>query len=371
MTRTLVVGGGISGAAAALSLATRGHEVTLVERAPELRPLGSGITLIGPAVRALYRLGLGEECLANGYGVNSFRVCDASGAELDVIPLPPAVEGAPGLLGMMRPTLHRVLFDAVRDGDVRVRAGVEPARLDQDPDGVTVKFSDGTAETFELVIGADGLRSSVRRMTLGAIEPTFRGAGCFRAVVPRHPGVDCEHMFIGCPTAKPGFTITAPEWMYVFCNVPAADSSRPPADELATRMRAALAPFGGVVAEIRETIVSDDQVNYSPFEVILVPPPWHAGRVVLLGDSAHATTPNLAAGGAMCLEDAVVLGEALSATASVPDAIVAYTARRFDRCKFVVETSVLLSDWELHPDTPGATPSETSAEAFVRLAGPY
>ena len=368
MINALVVGGGISGLATALGLARRGHPVTVVERAPELKPLGSGITLVASAVRALDRLGLSQECMASGHGVDEFRVCDVAGNELDVIPLPPPFEGAPGILGMLRPTLHKILLDAAHEAGVELRLGLEPTRLDQRADGVGVEFSDGSTETFELVVGADGLRSSVRGMLFGEIPPVFRNAGCFRALLPRLPGVDAEHMFVGSRIGRPGFTLTGPDSMYMFCNVPAEDSSRPPEGELASRMRTALEPFGGLAGAARHLIISDDQVNYSPFEVILVPAPWHRGRVVLVGDSAHATTPNLAAGGAMCLEDAVALAEEIERATGVPEALEAYSTRRFDRCKFVVETSVLLAEWDLNPDTPGATPTETSAEAFQRLA---
>ena len=111
MTRTLIIGAGITGAATAHLLAGKGHDVEIVEISAELRVLGSGITLISPALRALGHLGVLEECMAHGYGVSDFTCLDIDGKELFTFPLPALGENMPGIVGMMRPALHRILLD--------------------------------------------------------------------------------------------------------------------------------------------------------------------------------------------------------------------------------------------------------------------
>ncbi|WP_430336172.1 FAD-dependent monooxygenase [Rhodococcus sp. ACT016] len=371
MTRALIVGGGIGGLATALVLSRQGIEVDLIERDAEVRALGSGITLIGAAVRALDRLGVLDECLAEGFGSSEMKVCTPTGEELVRIPLPSAEAGAPGLLGMTRPDLHRVLLTRATAKGITVRTGISPKSIDDLADTARVEFDDGSVGEFDLVIGADGLRSTVREMVFGAHEPTFRGQVCIRAVLDRPAEITTEMQFHGRQFTHVGFTPISQSKMYLYCCVPVPATTRPPQTELPRILREHLAPFGGPVGAVRELIIDPAAVHYAPLETIVVPQPWYRGRTVLVGDAAHSTTPQLAAGGAMCLEDALVLGEELAAAATIPDALHAYSKRRFDRCKYVVDTSVQLSAWQIQPETPDVEQQRLSSEAFSILAGPY
>jgi 2-polyprenyl-6-methoxyphenol hydroxylase-like FAD-dependent oxidoreductase len=112
-------------------------------------------------------------------------------------------------------------------------------------------------------------------------------------------------------------------------------------------LRELLAPYGGIAAQVREGITPGAAIVYRPLEVLLMPGAWHQGRVLLLGDAAHATTPHLASGAGLAVEDALVLGEELAAADSVPAALVAHTARRSARCRSVVEGSVAVGNAQL------------------------
>ena len=112
------------------------------------------------------------------------------------------------------------------------------------------------------------------------------------------------------------------------------------------------APFGGLIPLVAERLRSDG--DHRSLAALLVPEPWHRGRVVLIGDAAHTTTPHIAYGVGMAIEDSVVLAEELTRAGSVEAALAAFTARRFERCRLVVETSLQLSRWEVDPpDDPG------------------
>ena len=371
MTRALVVGAGISGLATSIALRQRGIEVELVERGHGLQVLGSGITLVSAAIRALEKLDVLTECLANGFGVRQFTECNVNGDEIRTVDLPSAVgEGGPGILGMMRPTLHHILYDKAMSLGVEYFAGVRPKSLTNKSEHVQTTLSDGRVTEHDLVIGCDGIHSSVREMVFGDYPLEFRNQGCFRAVVRRPDVVDKEMDFAGHPGVHPGFTPISNSQMYIYCNAASENTSLLPQDEIPTIMREILAPFGGLMAEAREEIRDPRLVNYRPYETLLVPQPWNRGRILLLGDSAHSTTPHLAAGAAMCLEDAVVLGEELS-RASIPEALETFSARRFDRVRFVVETSVRLSKWQLNPHEPGFNPGSVKDEARRVLAGAY
>jgi 2-polyprenyl-6-methoxyphenol hydroxylase-like FAD-dependent oxidoreductase len=140
---------------------------------------------------------------------------------------------------------------------------------------------------------------------------------------------------------------------------------------MAAAVRARLEPFGGFAATARAAVDGATPINYTHFENLLLPSPWHRDRVLVLGDAAHATTPHLAAGAAMCLEDAVALGEELEAAGDLDDALRKVADRRFERCRYVVETSAQISWWETHPGTPGADHAGLMGEAFTQLAQPF
>lgn len=371
MTRALIVGGGISGLATALSLGRQGIEVDLVERDAEIHALGSGITLIYPAVRALDRLGVLDDCLDVGFGVHEFRIFDPRGDQVDGFPLPSVGPNHPGLLGMMRTQLYRILADRATAEGVTVRTGVSPIGIEHGGATETVTFASGDRADYDLVVGADGVRSTVRGFLHGNLSPTPQGQGCFRVVLKRPPDMTYEAQFVGAGTTMVGFTPCDQDSMYMYCLHPSDPTSRLPRSAWVATVRELLTPFKGVVGELRETIVDPATVNYTQFEWLIVPKPWHRGRTVLVGDSAHSTTAQLAAGGAMCLEDAVTLAEELARAATIDDALAAYSDRRYDRCKFVVDTSVQLSTWQIRPDTPGADHQGTMAKAFARLAEPF
>ncbi|MFD4675981.1 FAD-dependent oxidoreductase [Lentzea sp. NPDC058450] len=372
MTKALIVGGGISGLATALVLSRRGIEIDLVERAPRIEALGSGITLIGPALRALDGLGIYEECVAEGFGVTDFEIYTPDGVLADKFPLPsPVGTGQPGLLGMMRPTLHRILLDRAEAEGAVLRTGVSPVHIGPAGAEVEVAFDTGETGHYDLVIGSDGLRSTVRDLVFGPAAPEFQGQCVLRVVLPRPAEVTAEVQFRPAGDVTVGFTPTSADSMYMYCMFPVEAGYRPREEDLVDLVRTRIEPFGGVVARIRDEVREPGQINYAAFETTLAPGPWYRGRVLILGDAAHCTTPHLAAGAAMCLEDALALGEEIAAAPDLDDALRAFSSRRYDRCKYVVETSVQLSYWQTHPGTPGADHQRVMAEAFGRLAEPF
>jgi 2-polyprenyl-6-methoxyphenol hydroxylase-like FAD-dependent oxidoreductase len=372
VANVLVVGGGISGSATAIELRRRAIEAEIVELSERWEALGSGITMVAPALRALDRLRLLDRCLEAGFGVTELRIRDMQGEPLETIPLPRLLgPDYPGLLGMMRPKLHEILAGTVRDEGVSVRLGTTVASLREVDGRVEVELTDGTDATYDLVVAADGFRSRVRELVLGEVEPVFREQAVFRALVSRPEEVDASYWFRGHPLNHPGFTPIGPENMYVFLPLPATRDSRPPSEDLPRLMREGLAGFGGLVAKAREEIVDPDRIDYRLQETLLVPLPWHRGRVVLVGDAAHTTTPHMASGAAIALEDAIVLAEELDAHDDVEAALAAYGQRRFERCRVVVEGSGQLSHWQAHPDTPDADPSGLTIRTMGILAQPF
>jgi 2-polyprenyl-6-methoxyphenol hydroxylase-like FAD-dependent oxidoreductase len=372
VNRVLIVGGGLSGVSAAICLQREGIDVEIIEREPVWGALGTGITLMGPAMRALKQLGVLEQCMAEGDGGSEMCLFNAEGDLLHTLEIHGLLgPDWPAVGGMMRPTLHKILADTARDKGVSVRTGTTVTSLEQHPDRVDVELSDGSTGSYDLVLGADGMRSQIRNLVFGdeAPQPQALGQAVWRALVHRPASVTGEFQFYG-PGLKTGFTPLGPDRMYEFLVQPVADEVLPPPAERPARMRELLSVFGGVVAEVRETITEPEQVDVRKLYWLLMPSPWHRGRVLLIGDAAHATTPQLAMGGAIALEDGIVLGELLASETGLETVLQKFMERRYERCKMVVQNSVQLSEWEKNAAEHEADAGQLQTDSFVALAAP-
>ncbi|MGW4214172.1 FAD-dependent monooxygenase [Lentzea sp. NPDC004789] len=360
VNNVLVIGGGLAGTAAAIQLARHGVAVDLVEVKPDIAAIGSGITLQGNALRELRRLGVWDRVSRAGYAYNSLglRAPDRDGTLL--VEFPDVRSGGPDLpatMGMPRPLLARILLDQAVAAGVKTRFGVTAAGFVQDATGVEVTFTDGSAGRYDLVIGADGIRSAVRRMLGIELEPKPNGMGIWRVFGPRPASVTRTDLFYGGPCYLAGYTPTGQDSLYAYVVEDAADHSGLTPEQRLARVCELASAYHGPWDEIRSALVDPGQVNYTTFETHVLPAPWHRGRVVLIGDAAHSCPPTLAQGGAQALEDATVLTELLIDRDALDDSLWdAFTARRHDRAAQVVAASNQIAQWLLdheQGDVPG------------------
>lgn len=369
--RVLVIGGGFSGMTAALQLHSLGIAVDLVEVDAGWRSYGAGISLNGATLRVIRQLGLLEAFIAAGAvtdGVHIRAPNDAIVAELPT----PRVAGpdVPGSAGIMRPALARVLSDAVRATSVRLRLGQSCSDITDGPDQVRVSFSDGTAESFDLVIGADGVYSATRKAVFPeAGQPAFVGQCVWRAVLPRPEPIHTVTMWMG-PKLKAGLNLVSADHAYLFLTEDRVSNDfLPPETHLAT-LKGLLAQFGSpILRQIGAELSAENQIVYRPLEQFLLPRPWYRGRVVLIGDAVHSTTPHLASGACIGVEDAVVLAEEIARSATLPQALDRFQNRRWERCRMVVENSARLAEIEIS----GGDPAEHAAlmkQSMIALAQP-
>lgn len=367
----LVVGGGIGGMTAALSFAKRGVAVTLIDSDPAWRVYGAGITITGMSLRAFDDLGVLDEIRSRGFVHNGMRPMRFTGEPLGEPRLAPP--GSPPVLhggGIMRPVLHDILSTRVREAGIEVRLGLTVDSFDQDPDGVDVRFSDGTDGRFELMVGADGIFSSMRKMLFpDAPTPKFTDQGCWRIVADRPPEIDRAQIYFGGPL-KLGMSPISQDQMYVFLLEHVPGNPWFPPETHVDHLSDLMAPFGGYIQTIRAGLCADSLTNYRPLEWLLLPDPWYKGRVVLIGDAAHATTPHMASGAGLAVEDGLVLADELGRTDHVPAALRAFMDRRFDRAKLVVETSVKSGEMEI-ARADRAVQTGVLASATQALARPY
>jgi 2-polyprenyl-6-methoxyphenol hydroxylase-like FAD-dependent oxidoreductase len=351
VNNVLVVGSGLAGTAAAIHLARRGVAVDLVEIKPDVAALGSGITLQGNALRELTSLGVWDQVQAKGYAFDTtgIRAPDPAGSVIaEIADARTGGPDVPAVMGMPRPDLARILVDRATEVGVKVRFGTTFTELGQDADGVDVAFADGSSGRYDLIVGADGVRSWTRRALGINLETKSVGMGIWRAFGPRPASVTRTDLYYGGPSYIAGYCPTGEDSLYAYIVEDAQDRSGLTPDQQLATMKELSQAYHGPWDEIRETLTDPTRVNYTWFETHVLDTPWNRGRVVLIGDAAHTCPPTIAQGGAMALEDAVVLAELLvERDALDQDLWDAFHARRFDRAKTVVDASNQLAQWQL------------------------
>ncbi|MFJ3673182.1 FAD-dependent oxidoreductase [Streptomyces sp. NPDC090106] len=369
--RVIVVGAGIAGLAATLSLRRAGCEVTLVEQAPRFGEIGAGIQLAPNATRVLRRLGLlaAVEAWAHRPPYVSFRRW-SDGTEICRFPLGREAEdefGAP-YLQVHRADLHTALAGAVPRASVRL--GTAVTGVDQDERSASVTTADGERLDADLVVAADGIRSPVRQWLFGADDAVFSGTAAYRAVLTADEVADLDLPpyagWLGPRRHLVHYRLRRGELLNVV-GVFETDTAAQESWTARAEPGEQLAAFAGWDPRPRALLERAGQVlrygiyTRAPLER------WNSGRITLLGDSAHAMTPFQAQGAAQALMDAAVLGDTLigATSADVPDALHEYVARRLPTAHAVQASSARAGgDYHL-PDGPGADARDARLRAFA------
>jgi 2-polyprenyl-6-methoxyphenol hydroxylase-like FAD-dependent oxidoreductase len=369
--KVLIIGGGIGGLSTAIALRRTGIAVDVVEINESWSVYHVGIVVQGNAIRAMAALGIAEQCVAAGFSYDGVTFQDPHGRVLaDIRGVRLAGPDLPSDLGLARPALHRVLTEAVRALGVRVRLGVTFSEIVPAEATVRVALTDGTSDEYDLVVGADGVYSRTRATLFGAPPaPRFTGQGVWRYNVPRPRDLERPFLVKGLPGGTAGFIPLSQDTGYVLLVRSEPGNPQLPADRLADLFRARLAQCTGVLAQLRDQITDSQRVVYRPLHSMFMPAPWYRGRVLLVGDAAHAMTPHLGQGAAQAMEDGVVLGELLAGAGSVPDLLEQFMARRYERCKLIYEASIQVGEWEQHP-TPDADQVGLTARMAALFARP-
>jgi FAD-dependent urate hydroxylase len=344
--RILVVGGGIAGLTTATALHRYGFATELVERQPTWSVPGAGFVVHANGMRMLRSLGLDQHVVNAGTVVRRWQFYDAQGHLLSDTDLT-AVWGEVGqCIGIVRPLLHSALAKGIVD--VPCRLGTAVTSVTQGNGNVTVAFSDGTSGVYDLVVGADGIRSTVRALTLSAAPPSYLGAMNWRSILSVRPaGLESalqmhvgDNRIFGLVTVGGGHT-------YSFA-ISIEPRFHDPVEGRLERLRARFADFGPRVQEYLAAIERDDQIICSAMEWVPLQKVYK-GRVVLVGDAAHASSPMIGQGGCMAMEDACVLAEELKVGATIEGALASFAERRKPRAEWVQQQSIAVTQMQALP----------------------
>lgn len=369
--RVLIVGGGITGSVLAIALANAGVEVVLAEARREWSGIGHGITIQGNALKAFRTVGVLDELMHVGVPFDKLRLKTAMGGVIAEIPTPhTGGNDLPSTLGALRSDLAEILARRVRQAGVDVRLGTTATELADSGSSVRATFTGGAVESFDLVVAADGIRSRFRAELGFAQVPKSIGMGIWRVIAKRPVEMDCAEIYYGGPKFKAGYSPISEELCYAYLLESNLDQSFIGEHPNGSVMKEHGKGYEGIWGDVRDSVADDAIVNYQWLESVFIDDTWHRGRIVVIGDAAHACPPLIAQGAAMCAEDAVVLAEVLNTVDDVDEALNVFEARRIPRAKMVVDASLQLAEWEMHPETPGADPAGIMSQTLDALRAP-
>jgi 2-polyprenyl-6-methoxyphenol hydroxylase-like FAD-dependent oxidoreductase len=331
--RVLIVGAGVAGLALAGRLARADIVVEMVEKATAWSQ-GTGIYLPGNAVRAMRDVGIADQVVAAGKVNRLRRYLSSDGKTLFEVDVEDFWREVAPPIGVHRIYLHQALLAQAKGSPIQL--GTTVTELTEGGSAVRATFSDGRQGEYDLVVGADGVHSTVRRLVFGegAERPASLGAVSWRSVVPNLWGLGSWTVWTGRDSLMLTVPID-PERVYVFASASSDTRAGRPWDP--DEMAALFDDFTSPVIDVVKSM------NAAPEEVYVAPldqvhqGPWHRGRVVLIGDAAHAMAPTMAQGAALAMEDALVLSELISSGNDAPMAVAAYEERRRPRVEWVRE----------------------------------
>ncbi|MGX9350192.1 FAD-dependent oxidoreductase [Shimia sp. W99] len=360
--KTKVIGAGIGGLTAALTLHRQGARVSVLEQADAITEVGAGLQVSPNGVAVLRKLGLEERLAEKAVRAQAVELRDYAGGRLVTRLDLGRLGEAAGYYFVHRADLIDLLADAVRDAGIKVFL-LQKVQDILPGDAPVAHLANGSEVKASLLVGADGLHSRARAALNGTVAPFFTRQVAWRATVPNtmgHGPVAQVHM--GPHRHVVSYPLRGGELVNIVAvqeRAAWAEEGWHIADD-PDNLRAVFADFGGDVPALLEAV---EHVRRWGLFRHPVAPVWQRGNVALLGDAAHPTLPFMAQGAVMAMEDAWVLAEELAAAQDVPSGLVAYQRRREGRVRKVVDTASK-NAWKYHLSTP---PLRAAAHLGLRL----
>lgn len=340
MKQYTILGGGIAGLTAAIALNQKGIHPTVFEAAADIKPLGAGLLLAANAVKGYEHLGIAEKIVARGHALPTFSILDQRGRVITTADAA-KIGRQYGLhnFAIHRADLHDALLAELKPH--QVQTGKRAVRIEKQPDdSIEVHFADGSTHRTDYLVVAEGIHSAVRRQLLPDSEPRYAGYTCWRAVIE-------------APSALAGLSEASETWgtngrfgivplaggkIYWFACVNASQNDPSMRGAKVADLQRFFQKFHPSVKTILENtrdadLIWNDIIDLKPIGKFAFE------HIVLIGDAAHATTPNMGQGACQAIEDAVILAEELGKNADPAAAFEAFEKRRLARTHFIVNNS--------------------------------
>ncbi len=340
--KILIAGGGIGGLTTALACQHFNLDYEVYEAAPEIREIGAGIWVPPNAMQVMKRLGLADTIIQSGTWLNSISVGGPHGESwysLRAEKVTPKFGFS--TVAIHRAKLQRALFDALDSR--KIFTGKRLKSFADCDHKVALTFEDGTQASGDCLIGADGLRSVTRNQLFGDMPLRYSGQTCWRGIIqfklPEERKGNMIELWGKLPGQRFAYSNISPDEVYYYATLATASGGKDNPATIKEYLHTHYNGFGKVASDIIHEIDPGSLIRTDLFDLKPINS-WTLGNVALLGDAAHATTPNLGQGAAQAIEDAYVLVNCLREKQSdIPAALRTYQHKRIRRAQYIVNTS--------------------------------
>ena len=339
--KALLIGGGIGGLTTAIALEKAGIDTSVYEAAPEIRAVGAGIWMATNAMQVFDRLGLASDVVAAGLPLERICISDnrlriIQNTEMQMI----RDQFGYSITSIARSRLQEVLL---KNYGKTINLAKHCTRFEQNGYGVTAYFNDGSSAQGDILIGADGIHSAVRQQMYPDARLRYSGQTCWRGIasIQLDAPLDKACLEAWGKTARLGFSVLSSSEVYWFAVQKAPRGEKDPPTGIKQKLQERYAGFNQPIPDIiaatpEEKIIRNDIIDLNPIKK------WHHGRVCLIGDAAHAMTPNMGQGGGQAVEDAWVLSQILKDAKTPEKAFAIFESKRRKKVNQVVSTSWLI-----------------------------
>ena len=345
MKKGIIIGAGIGGLTTAIALAQKGIQVQIYERAIEIKEVGAGVWIAPNGMQIFDKLGIAQEVAAAGTKLKRISVVDLNYKPISVI------DGAEieakhqfGTIAIHRATLQQILASKVHPEQLHLNKAFK--NYEQNGTAVTVYFEDGSTAEADFLICADGLKSKARIQMHGPQNLRDSGQTCWRFAtafdLPKEEQDNMYEVWANTKGLRVGYSKIDDKRVYVYITNNKKHAASHIDKNIKNYLLAICKPFSKTLTDLIEAvdekeIIQTDLFDFKPIQK------WTDNRVALIGDAAHATTPNLGQGACQAIEDAWVLAQEVSVKDSIEISLLNFQKRRIEKATFITNTSWLFS----------------------------
>jgi len=340
--KAAIIGAGIGGLTAAIALQQAGIEFEIYEAAPELKPVGAGIVMASNAMQVFQRMGIEKKMMEAGLEIIGAYCIDQNYKVISGLAIKEKVTSRFGIgsYAFHRGRLQQALLSEIPGNKIYLDKRL--SSISQQSQKVELKFEDGSTAEADFVIGADGIKSAVRKNIFGDVLLRYSGQTCWRGMakftLPTEKQFNSYEMWGKQKGLRFGLVPTSENEVYYFTTYYTDRNGKDEPGQVKNKILKLYSVFGELPVQLIEATPEENIIRSDIYDFVPIKQ-WWKGRVALLGDAAHATTPNLGQGGCQAVEDGYIIGKCLKENSNPEKAFEQYQNIRYKKAVHVVNTS--------------------------------